>query len=91
MKYFIAFATLVSLSACSSGKLTTDGLKSRVEEKTGVTFRYGAKTDSTDLLYYVQQPADLAKGLGRFDITKSGCISYFNNPGTCQFIMDKAF
>ena len=90
MKHFIAFAILISLLACSSKKLSTEGLKSVVEQKSGVTFKTVSKSDSTESLYYVQQAKDLAHGLGRFDSTKAACISYFNNPGTLQFIADKA-
>ena len=91
MKHFIAFALLISMIACTSKKLSTEGLKSIVEQKSGVTFKFAGKSDSTESLYYVQQPKDLANGLGRFDSAKSACISYFNKAGTLQFIMDKAF
>ena len=91
MKYFFLPALLIAMVACSPKKMTTDGLKSRIEDKTGVTFKYGQKTDSTETLYYILNDKDLTNGHGRFDSAKSACISYFNNPGTLQFIMDKAF
>ena len=91
MKYLIVFALLISFSSCSSKKLTTKGLKSNMEEKTGVIFKDGKKSDTTESFYYVLNEKDLAKGLGRFDSAKAGCISYFNQPGTCRMIMDKAY
>jgi hypothetical protein len=90
-KTIFAFALLIAVSACTTKQLTTDGLKSKVEEKTGVTFAYREKTDSAATLVYIVQDKDTAKGFGRFDSAKSACISYFNNPGTCQILMDKAF
>ena len=91
MKYFYLSVLLIAMVACSSKKMTTDGLKAKIENKTGVTFKYGQKSDSTETLYYVLNEKDLANGHGRFDSAKSACISYFNKPGTLQFIMDKAF
>jgi hypothetical protein len=91
MKYFFVIALLISVWACSSKKPNTEGLKSIIEQKTGVTFKVASKSDTSETLYYVQQEKDLAKGLGRFDSTKAACISYFNSPGTFHEIADKAF
>jgi hypothetical protein len=91
MKHLIALVLLITIFGCNSKKLSTEGLKSIVEQKAGVEFKFEENPDSTESLYYVQQPKDLANGIGRFDSAKAACVSYFNNPGTLQFIADNAF
>jgi hypothetical protein len=79
------------LTGCVEKKQGSNGLKSILESKTGVLFTVRDKSDSSELLYYKQSAADLAKGVGRFDSAKSACVTYFNGPGTMEEIDGKAF
>jgi hypothetical protein len=91
MKQLFLIISLIILFGCGENKLSSNGLVSVVESKSGVKFTTEFKNDTTQMFYYKLDTVKLAKGLGRFDSVKAACISYFNDPGTLDLIKEKAF
>ena len=78
MKYFLLFAALVYLSACSFNKPDTNGLKLKVEQQTGMKLKYGEKDATAQVIYYTLTDADIANNRGNFDSIRSAVRNYFN-------------
>lgn len=78
ISYFMAFVALVFLTSCSLNKPGVEGLKSKIEQKTGMKLNYGEKNDSTQVIYYTLTETDIANNRGNYDSIRSACKDYFD-------------
>jgi hypothetical protein len=85
----MVFAALVFLTSCSLNKPGVEGLKSKIEQKTGMKLTYGEKNDSTQVIYYTLTETDIANNRGNYDSIRSACKDYFDgNSGTPVQLLD---
>ncbi len=78
MKYIIIFVAFIFLTSCSLNKPGVEGLKSKIEQKTGMKLTYGEKNDSTQVIFYTLTETDIANNRGNYDSIRSACKDYFD-------------